>query len=222
MAENERNDEVFEDASVDATPQNSSYQYGSEYHYQHQHDSHPVHQTQQVFINPHPPDFTYLTPYASSADLQHMTPGPLYEIHYHYNNQSLEQSEPHYPIIPPNYGYHPYNYLPIMQHPGHFFHHRFIAPIHPPPTSPPPTIFYPHYFHPQVASHCENNATHQTQPLSDEQEMSERTGEEEPMAQPYTVQEPESLRTSPAQSRTNVHTTDEISCQMRHNEPPFE
>lgn len=205
MSENQR----FQDESVDIDIQNQS---GSEFRH---HGPIPFHSTHQVVLNPQPPDFTYLTPYVSSADLQQITPGPLYEIHYHYNNQSREQSEPHYPIIPPNYGYHPYNYSPIMHHPGHFFHNRFITSIHPPPhTLMPGTLFYPHYWHgpdPQFASHFENNPQNTNQQLSEE-EMTEKTGDEDEQKNlPYIVQEPNSPRMSPIQSDMNFHRT-EASC----------
>lgn len=223
MSENKCNEGRLQDSNESGDGPKASFEetqcqiptfdHGSDHHHQYQ-EAVPFHPVQPIFVNPNRPDLTYLTPYASSADLQHMTPGPLYEIHFQYN-QSPIQSEPHYLMIHPNYGCHQYNYSP-MPYPGHFFHNRLIAPFHhqPPPNIHPympGTIFYPHYWHgpyPQYASHPDPNP-HNQQLLSaetndDDNEEMTTTGDlqdknemETNKNQSYIVEEPESRCTSP-------------------------
>lgn len=214
MSENKCNEEQVKDAhdDIQETLENSQYQGATYYHgsgYPNQYQE-PVafHPVQPVFVNPNPPDFTYLTPYPSSADLQHITPGPLYEFHYQYN-QSPSQLNPYYPMIPPNYDCH----HPSMPYTAPFFHNGFFAPIHPSQNIHPfiPGSFYPtHAWQaPQYASHYDTNPHNQQlseavvvreddeiTSTSDQQARQEIQGS-------YIVQEPEESKTESIDSKSD-------------------
>lgn len=132
--------------------------------------------TETNYLSGVAPVFGYLTPYVGAATFQHVTPGPLYEVHYQYADNN-NQSEQHYPIIPLNYGYHHYNYSSVM--PGHFVPSYQL--------NNGGTVYY-HHQYPQFASHYDDNSR---QNDGDEGEMEKTTGDEEEKSTPYIVEEPE-------------------------------